>query len=119
MADLTAAHLKDFLVAERSGSVTGAVGLEPYGSSGLLRSLVVSPAIRGHGSGTRLVDALETRARELGITELWLLTTTAADFFARLGYAPAERDRAPEAIKDTAEFKSLCPSSAVCMVKTL
>jgi amino-acid N-acetyltransferase len=118
-ADLTAARMEEFLVVRGDGQLEGMVALEPYGTSGLLRSLVVAPSTRGTGLGTQLVAALEIRARGLGIKELWLLTTTAAAFFAKLGYRVTDRAGAPEAVRRSAEFTSLCPSSAVCMVKAL
>jgi amino-acid N-acetyltransferase len=40
-------------------------------------------------------------------------------FFARRGYHKVGRDAVPAAIKETVEFQSLCPASAVCMVKHL
>ena len=46
-----AEHFQHFLVARAEGSVVGAVGMEPYGESALLRSLVVAPARRGCGLG--------------------------------------------------------------------
>lgn len=118
-ADLAVSHLPDFLVAVHDGAVGGSVGLEVCGRAGLLGSLAVSPDLRGRGIGRRLVDELESHARRRGVGELWLLTTTAADFFERLGYARTERDRAPEAIRGTECFSNLCPSSAVCMAKPL
>jgi amino-acid N-acetyltransferase len=48
-----------------------------------------------------------------------LLTTTAEDFFRALGYARIARELAPEAIRTTREFSSLCPASSVVMVKRL
>lgn len=117
--DLTPAHLRDFLLLREGEAVVGAVGLERLGADALLRSLVVRPDQRGRGLGGRLVDAAEARARNEGVTRLWLLTETAAPFFAARGYAPAERDRAPEAIRATAEFAALCPASAACLAKRL
>lgn len=118
-ADLSPERLHDFLVVRNGGSLEGVVGLEVYGTAGLLRSLAVALATRGTGLGRLLVAALEERARRRGLTELWLLTTTASDFFAKVGYRVSDRTGAPEAMQRSAEFASLCPSSAVCMVKAL
>jgi amino-acid N-acetyltransferase len=117
--DLTGARLDGFLVLARGGRLEGAVGLERYGPVALLRSLAVAAKLRGAGMGRRLVDALETRAREAGVEQLWLLTTTADGFFARLGYARADRADAPDAIRGSSEFAGLCPASAICMTKRL
>jgi amino-acid N-acetyltransferase len=56
-------------------------------------------------------------ATELKIREIYLLTTTAAEFFTHLGYRQVDRALAPAAIASTKEFSSLCPSTAVFMVK--
>ena len=66
-------------------------GLEIHGEDALLRSLVTLPPVRSRGVGTAMVAALEFEARLHGCRSLWLITTTAADFFARLGYARCER----------------------------
>jgi N-acetylglutamate synthase-like GNAT family acetyltransferase len=108
-----------FFVACDGAALVGAGGLEVHGDSGLLRSVVVVDRLRGTGLGRALVDAVETEARRRDLSELVLLTETAADFFARLGYARIERERAPVAIRDSAEFTTLCPQSAVCMWKRL
>jgi len=108
-----------FWVAEDRGSVVGAVGLEPHGTVGLVRSLVVAPEARNRGVGAALVDALETAAGDIGLQQLVLLTQTARPFFERRGYCVIARDSAPEAVKSSAEFRSLCPASAACMIKSL
>ena len=74
---------------------------------------------RGGGRAGRLVDALEARAHAAGIRTLYLLTTTAEGFFARRGYACAERTSVPDAILATEEFRGICPSTAACMAKPL
>ena len=104
-----------FSVAVAGGERVGVGGVEQYGTAGLLRSLVVAEPARGRGYGTALCDALEARARNDGIETLYLLTTTAADFFAARGYVEIERSDAAEAIRSTAEFADLCPASATPM----
>ena len=55
------------------------------------------------------------KAKAKGLTELFLLTTTAAAFFERLGFRAVPLDTAPLPIQHTQEFSTLCPSSAVLM----
>ncbi len=117
-ADITEAGLQDFIVALDSGAVIGAAGLERYGEHALLRSLVLAPDWRGHGLGTALVEAIEARARALGVRSLVLLTETAAPFFAALGYDGIPRAQAPAALQASREFTTLCPASCSCMQKT-
>ena len=108
-----------FIVAPEHGEVVGAIGLEAFGTVGLLRSLVVRPDARDTGLGSQLVDALEMHARLRGLTQLVLLTQTAASFFARRGYHVIDRQAAPEPVMASAEFRSICPASATCMTKHL
>jgi amino-acid N-acetyltransferase len=117
--DLTPEHLRHFLVLRDGDEIAGLVGMEVAGDAGLLRSLAVPEARRGGGLASRLVDALEAHARAAGIRTLYLLTTTAEPFFARRGYARAERGAVPDAIAATPEFRSICPASAACMAKAL
>jgi amino-acid N-acetyltransferase len=108
-----------FLIARSDGAVVGSVGLEALGASALLRSLCVAGEYRNRGVARSLCAAVEAAARGLGVRELYLLTTTAAPFFERLGFAAAARDIAPPEIRATAEFRDLCPSTATFMRKPL
>jgi len=118
--DLTLEKLKHFLVAKaKDGSVMGTIGVELYQDVGLLRSLVVHPSYRKKGLGKRLTREVESFAQEKSIKTLYLLTTTAAEFFPKLGYQVIQRDRAPMSIAKTEEFKTICPVSAVCLFKNL
>ncbi len=118
-ADLTPAHLAHFRVLRDGDALVGVVGLEVCGEAALLRSLAVAPGRRGEGLGGRLVDVAEAHARTLGVDTLYLLTTTAAAFFAARGYAVTDRAAVPDAIAATAEFAAMCPASAVCMTRRL
>ncbi|HZD51437.1 MAG TPA: arsenic resistance N-acetyltransferase ArsN2 [Woeseiaceae bacterium] len=121
--DLDAGKLQGFLVAFDPAApppgVTGVIGLQTFGHTGLLRSLVVDTGRRGSGIGAELVMALEEQASATGVTDLWLLTIDAEVFFWKLDYRIIERGRAPAAIRDTPEFRSFCPGSAYLMHKSL
>src|SRR5690606_35420427 len=109
----------EFLVAFAGESPVGVIGLERFPAAGLLRSLAVAPELRGSGLGRRLVDALESRARQSGLHRLALLTETAAPFFSRLAYLPSARDLLPVEMRESAQFRTLCPASAECMSKSI
>lgn len=119
VADVHEDSHPEFLVNRDNGRVVGVVGLERFGSVGLLRSLAVSPELRGHGLGLVLTSALEERAASTGITTLVLLTETAREFFQRHGYQVIARTAAPAPVQASSEFRTLCPDSAVCMTKDL
>ena len=104
-----------YAVLELDGKLIGAMGIEVYGRYGLLRSAVVAPAHRGTGLGVRLTRERIAWADARRIEALYLLTVTAAPFFARLGFVEVPRKSAPAEVQASLEFAKLCPSSAVCM----
>lgn len=115
--DLTTAHLETFFGLGSPDALEGVVGLEIFGEAALLRSLAVTPAQRSHGLGKLLVSTAERYARTRGAGDIYLLTNSAERFFADLGFVPADRNSAPESIRQTREFAALCPASASFMVK--
>jgi amino-acid N-acetyltransferase len=117
--DLTPSHLASFQVVRQGNALVGVGALEPFGDSGLLRSLAIAPAYRGRKLGGDLVAKLESSARQAGISDLYLLTVTAQAFFAKRAYEEIARTHVPATIRASAEFVSLCPASAVCMRKQL
>ncbi|MHB9143645.1 MAG: arsenic resistance N-acetyltransferase ArsN2 [Paludibacter sp.] len=108
-----------FLVALLAEKTIGCVAVEVYGDAGLLRSLAVNNDFRGKGIGKRLVTEAETWCRNNGLKSLYLLTTTADGFFPKIGWHITERSSVPEGITLSSEFSSVCPSTAVCMMKEL
>lgn len=97
----------------------GCIGIERAGDAGLLRSAAIREGYRGEGYGAAMVRALETEARDAGIEALYLLTTTAAEFFENQGYEPVERRDVPVELKGSREFSDLCPASAAVLRKRL
>lgn len=116
-ADIGAAALANFLTLRDGDRPAGVVGLELAGDVALLRSLAVADALRGRRFGAELVAAAEALAKRQGVGELYLLTTTAESFFARLGYQRIGREAAPAAIRAMAQFRDLCPASSALMAK--
>lgn len=117
--DLEDQHFEHFFGCGEEADPKGVVGVELHGKFGLLRSLAVDQSARRRGCGKRLVKQVEQYAAGRGVQSLYLLTTTAEDFFAALGYNRVDRAQVPEAIRNTREFSSLCPSSSSVMVKHL
>jgi len=117
--DGLAAHIDHVLVAENASEIVGSAGLELYGTSALLRSVSVRPALQGTGLGQRLTRAALDKARQYAVEQVFLLTETAIDFFPRFGFQPTTRDNVPPAVKQSIEFVSACPDSAVVMVTKL
>jgi amino-acid N-acetyltransferase len=117
--DLTDQHCEHFFYIGLGAAPSGLVGLELFGEVALLRSLVVAEARRNSGDGSRLLSHAEAHARAQGVHRLYLLTTTAEDFFGKRGFARAPREAAPPAIRFTREFSGICPASSAFMAKQL
>jgi amino-acid N-acetyltransferase len=111
-------HFPGAYVVARSGSnVVAVAGLEVYGDVGLLRSVAVSPAAQGSGLGQLLVADRLHAARGQNLRAVYLLTTTAADYFRHLGFEETPRSGAPVPLLKSSEFSAVCPASAVCFAK--
>ncbi len=91
------------LAAKRGQEIAGvALGHVDGGGLGTVDHLAVAAAVRGRGLGRRLLAALESGARSLGVRELTLGSVDGAvGFYERCGYqgrlllqfvAPARRD---------------------------
>ncbi len=117
--DITPGQLRHFLVLKEKGELIGVVGVEVFGRFGLLRSLAVDARYRRRGLASQLVKRAEEYAASLKIETLYLLTLTAESFFSKRSYQKVQRNSVPPPVQGTAEFRHLCPVSAVCMVKHL
>jgi amino-acid N-acetyltransferase len=112
-------HIHDFAFIKDGDNLIGCVGLEIYDEIALLRSLAVVENHRNQGIGHILANEILQYAIQKQITKLFLLTTTAERFFSKLGFVLMKREDAPESIRLTTEFSSLCPDTAVFMCKKL
>jgi amino-acid N-acetyltransferase len=108
-----------YAIAEADGELIGVEGIEVHGDDGLLRSAAVVSSWRGKGVGDALTRDRITWARRRGLRSLYLLTTTASDYFPRFGFSPVDRDAAPDAVKQSREFSEACPSTALFMALPL
>lgn len=90
-------ELNEFTVVERDGSVIACAALFPFlkEKSGEIAAFAVSPECRGHGRGDTLLDYLERKAANLGLTKLFLLTTRTAEWFEQRGFAKCELAELP------------------------
>lgn len=113
--DGLAEHFDIALVARDGAQVVGSVAVERYGDAGLLRSVAVDRAYRSQGLGARLVSAALDQARREGLQSVYLLTTTAPDYFPRFGFTPIARGDVAPAVQQSVEFTSACPASALVM----
>jgi len=112
-------HLATTLVYRDGDRIVGSAALEVYRDGALLRSVAVAPGLQRSGLGRTLTEAAIDLARERGVPALFLLTTTADGYFPRFGFERIERTQVPATVRESVEFTSACPASAVVMRKTL
>ncbi|MEE9449649.1 MAG: arsenic resistance N-acetyltransferase ArsN2 [Ignavibacteriaceae bacterium] len=112
-------HRLNFFVLENGGNIIGTIGMELYGDTALLRSLVVGKDYQNKGYGHKLYYALTSKAKIMNVINIYLLTETAEGFFSKEGFQKIARESVPPSIKQTYEYSTLCSESAVCMVKKL
>ncbi len=123
-ADLPSSDLADkdnlvmFGIYDNNRLIASA-GIEMQATTGLLRSVVVNQAYRHQGMAKLLVSSAEQWAKDHGLKELYLLTTTASEFFNALGYDVVVRSEVPQQIKETTQFSQLCPCSSLVMKKQI
>ena len=111
--------LDNFIAAIDNGHVIGVAGLELYGNYGLLRSVAVDKNQRGKGIAAELLNRIEAIAINKGLEGIYLLTETAAEYFNNKGYENIARMDIPEEIRESSQFRHVCPESAIAMKKAL
>jgi amino-acid N-acetyltransferase len=112
-------HFGTAVVARAGGRVVGSAVVELYDDGALLRSVAVDEHLRGTGVGHALTLGALALAARRGAPAAYLLTTTAAGFFSRLGFRRVAREEVPEGVRAAPEFSHVCPSSATVMARPL
>ncbi|MGA9980061.1 MAG: N-acetyltransferase [Candidatus Sulfotelmatobacter sp.] len=104
-------NVRDFVVLEEDGRVLGCGALHLYGTHlAEVRSITVAPWAQGKGGGGRLMKALMAEAKKHRVTCICLFTRS-PQFFARQGFAVAQREDLPDKIyKDC----HVCPRFHSC-----
>lgn len=116
---LTDAFPEGYALIREGSALLGVAGIEVYADVALLRSVAVAPVQRSRGLGRVLVADRLRAARQRRLSCVYLLTTTASDFFQCLGFAKVERAAAAAQIQQSREFTSICPASAICLAFAL
>ncbi len=88
-----------FSIVERDGLIIACAALYPIAGSaaGELACLAVHPDYRHGGRGDELLERIEHRARQQGLTTLFVLTTRTAHWFQERGFQPSGVERLPAA----------------------
>ncbi|MCS3743891.1 MULTISPECIES: arsenic resistance N-acetyltransferase ArsN2 [unclassified Rhizobium] len=106
-----------FRLVDDENQVLGYAGIEAASDEAvLLRSVVIVPEFRSRGYGRHLTEM--TLARIPMASEVYLVTTSAASFFERVGFQVVARDQVPQTILSTRQLSGICPASATIMKLT-
>lgn len=118
-ADYSDAELQNFIVASVNDRLIGVAGIEIHGDAAVLRTVAVALPYRRAGWGHALTIAAERLATTRGMTGMFVLTATAADWFRQRGYQACRRNAAPPAIATSTHFWGLSPGDAAFLYKRL
>ena len=104
-----------FIVASEAGRLIGCAGLQVAGQDGLVRSMAVHWTRRNAGLGSRLHERLLFEALLAGVKRLWVVTTTAEDFFAGHGFRKVAAGDVPLELQASDEFTAFVPGGSTVM----
>lgn len=95
--ELLEAEIDNFFVVERDSVVIGCAALYPFQEerAAELACVAISPEYRGGDRGELLLGAIEARAREMGLTSLFVLTTRTAHWFIEHGFTETSLEQLP------------------------
>ena len=117
--DLDICNMNNFYVAIQNNGIIGVGGIEMYDNIALIRSFAIKQEFRGYGIAEKIYKIIEEEAKKEGILRLYLLTETSTQYFEKFGFEIIKRDIAPLSIVQSAQFRNLCPKSAILMQKSL
>lgn len=104
-----------FIVASDGGRLIGCAGLQVAGQDGLVRSMAVHWTRRNAGLGSRLHRRLLFEAALAGVRTLYVVTTTAEDFFAGHGFERIAASAVPPELQASEEFTAFVPGGSTVM----
>jgi len=104
-----------FIVASEAGRLIGCAGLQVAGQDGLVRSMAVHWTRRNAGLGSKLHRRLLFEAALAGVRTLYVVTTTAEDFFAGHGFKKIAAADVPRALQASEEFTTFVPGGSTVM----
>ncbi len=100
-------EINHFIVMLRENTVVACGALYPYPdqSSGEIACIAVHPDYRGGAFGDLLIEELERRARESGLTSVFVLTTQATQWFNERDYRAVALERLPVARRELYNYQ--------------
>ena len=94
---LIEAEIGNFTVIEHDQVIFGCAAMYAFPEERMaeMACLAVNPTVQSQGDGERLLQRIEQRAREAGITRLFVLTTRTAHWFLKRGFVMGSVDDLP------------------------
>lgn len=91
-------HISEFSILEHDGNLYGCAALKTFTEAdcGEIACLAVSPQAQDGGYGERLLAHIIDKARGIGISRLFALSTNTGEWFAERGFQTASEDELPE-----------------------
>ncbi len=98
---LIEAEIGNFTLIEHDKVIFGCAALYPFPDEGMaeMACLAVNPIAQGMGDGERLLRRIEQRARAIGLTRLFVLTTRTSHWFLKRGFVTGTVDDLPASRK--------------------
>ena len=93
--------IDNYTVIEHDGVIFGCAALYPYpeAKTAEMAALTISPQVQSQGDGERILRRVEQRAKAMGLTSLFVLTTRTMHWFIKRGFQQVDADWLPEARK--------------------
>lgn len=90
-----------YTVIEHDGIIFGCAALYPYpeAKTGEMAALTVSNHVQGQGDGERILKRIEQRAKAMGFSSIFVLTTRTMHWFIKRGFVQVDPEWLPEARK--------------------
>ena len=87
-----------YTVIEHDGVIFGCAAFYPYveAKTAEMAALTVSPAVQGQGDGDRILKRVEQRAKAMGLSSIFVLTTRTMHWFIKRGFVQVDPDWLPE-----------------------
>ena len=95
-------EIGDYIIIERDGLIIGCTALHAIDNepaAGMIACLAVHPDYQKAARASRLLEHVYYKARQQGMTKLFVLSTQTAYWFLERGFVPVDVNALPEALK--------------------
>jgi amino-acid N-acetyltransferase len=94
-------EIADYIVIERDGLIIACMALHPneQGRFGAIACLAVHPNYQGSARGNRLLAYVYSKARQLNLKKLFVLSTQTMQWFIERGFLSSDINSLPDPLK--------------------